>query len=131
MNVPVNPSSVPSPLGGYSHAIESARPDRWLHISGQIGAGHDGIRHGIEAQTKQCWQNITSILNESGMDLSDLVKVTMYVTSTEDVDPVRVVRDRVLGDLKPASTILVVSALPSPDFLVEIEAIAASDLSST
>jgi enamine deaminase RidA (YjgF/YER057c/UK114 family) len=102
-----NPSTVAAPIGSYSHAIEVPPNARWLYISGQIGIGPDGkVGEGIARQ-------------------AELVKVTTYLTRKEDIAESRAARARALGDVRPASTLVVVSALASPDYLIEVEAHAA------
>jgi enamine deaminase RidA (YjgF/YER057c/UK114 family) len=126
MNKIYNPADVPPPVGAYSHAIEVAAGVRTLHISGQVGVLADGKpAQGIEAQTEAVWNNIKGILKAAGMGVSDLVKVTTFLVNKADIQASRAVRLRHLGDHKPASTLLVIDALASPDYLIEIEAIAA------
>ena len=121
-----NPKSIAPPAGKYTHAIESPADARWLHISGQIGAGPDGtVPTGIEAQAENCWKNIRAILAEANMSFDDIVKVSIFLTKSEFIVPLRAVRERFIGDLRPASTLVVVSALAQPEYLCEIEAVAA------
>jgi 2-iminobutanoate/2-iminopropanoate deaminase len=123
------PPTIAPPLSRYSHAVEAPASARWLHISGQVGIKPDGgVAEGLEAQMVQAWRNILAILKAADMDRSDLVKVTAFLTSEgADVGLFRDVRDRILGPAKPASTLIVVAALAKPEYLVEIEAIAAAD----
>lgn len=100
---------------------------RWLHLSGQVGVAPDGtLAEGAEAQHAQVWRNVLALLEAAGMGPRNLVKITAYVTSAEQVATFRQVRDRLLGGAEPASTLLVVAALANPDWLVEIEAVAAA-----
>jgi 2-iminobutanoate/2-iminopropanoate deaminase len=124
-----SPSTIAPPLSRYSHAVEAPASARWLHISGQVGIKPDGnLAEGLEAQMAQAWQNILAILKAADMDRSDLVKITAFLTSeSADVALFRDVRDRMLGPAKPASTLMVVAGLAKPEYLVEIEAIAAAD----
>jgi enamine deaminase RidA (YjgF/YER057c/UK114 family) len=126
MNRILNPSTVAPPAGRYSHAIEVPANARWLHISGQVGTAPDGtVPADIEGQAANCWRNIASILADAGMAVSDLVKVTVFLTREQDIPAYRTARDRALGEARPASTLLVVSKLASPSFLIEVEATAA------
>jgi enamine deaminase RidA (YjgF/YER057c/UK114 family) len=121
-----NPAGVAKPASSYSHGIEVRPNARWLHISGQVGVAPDGtMRQGIEAQTEQCWANIRNILAAANMGVDDLVKLTTLLTSPAYIGPARAVRDRALGAARPASTLIIVAGLANPDYLVEIEAIAA------
>ena len=85
-----------------------------------------GLAEGPEAQMETAFQNILAILGSAGMGPHDLVKVTVFLTRSEDIGLYRQVRDRMLAGATPASTLLVISALANPDWLVEIEAIAAA-----
>jgi enamine deaminase RidA (YjgF/YER057c/UK114 family) len=126
MNRTHNPTSVAPPAGHFSHGVEVPPNARWLAISGQVGTAPDGtLPPQLEAQAENAWRNIAAILDAAGMTLGDLVKVTAYLTRREDIAAYRAVRDRILGELRPASTLVVVSALVRPEWLVEIEAIAA------
>jgi 2-iminobutanoate/2-iminopropanoate deaminase len=121
-----NPSTVSAPVGPYSHGVEMPATARWLYISGQIGIDHDGkVAPHFEAQAEQCWRNIKAILADAGMGVENLVKVTHFLTRAEDVVTYGKVRARHLGEARPASTLLVISALARPGLLVEVEAIAA------
>ena len=126
MNRIYNPADVPPPVGNYSHAIEVASGARTLFISGQVGVLADGKpAAGIEAQAEAVWQNIFGILRAAEMQVTDLVKVNIYLVDRSHIPASRVVRDRHLGGHKPASTLAVIAALASPDSLIEIEAVAA------
>ncbi len=72
------------------------------------------------------FRNLLAILSSAGMGPHDLVKVTVFLTRPEDVGRYREVRDRMLAGATPASTLLVVAALADANWLVEIEAVAAS-----
>ena len=85
------------------------------------------MAEGPEAQMVQAWRNLFAILHGAGMGKQDLVKVTSFLTRPEDVQLFREVRERMLPGVAPASTMLIVAGLAQPDWLVEIEAIAAGD----
>jgi enamine deaminase RidA (YjgF/YER057c/UK114 family) len=126
MNRMRNPAAVAPPGGRYSHAVEVPASARLLYISGQIGAAADGaVPSGIVAQTENCWRNILAILADAGMGIADLVKVTIFLTREEDIAAYREARDRIIGDARPASTLVVCSRLVRPEWLVEVEAVAA------
>jgi len=120
------PQTVAPPFSRYSHGVEAPAGARWLYVSGQVGVGPDGkLVDGAEAQIEQAWRNVLSVLEAAGMGPRDLVKVTTFLIERAHLPIARAVRDRMLGDAEPASTLLFVSGLASPDWLVEIEAIAA------
>ena len=126
MNKIYNPSSVAKPGGAYSHGIEVPPNARWLFISGQLGITPEGkVREGTAAQAEQAWANIINILKDAGMGVQDLVKVTHYLLRAGDIAGYIKVRTRFLGDARPASMLLIVPELVKPEFLLEIEAIAA------
>ena len=126
MLVKHNPKSVPAPVGSYVQMVEVRDRPRWLHISGQVGMTPDGtLLEGFEAQCEQALKNLVACLEAAGMSLDDLVKVTILMTRQEDVPAYRTVRKRVLGSANIASTLMIVAGLVSPDFLIEIEGIAA------
>lgn len=120
----VNPPGLHTPQANYSHV---ARVGDTLYVSGQVAVDADGElvgRGDAEAQAEQCWRNIEAIVRHFGGDLDDVVKVTTYITNWGFRPLVSGPRDRRFNAPYPASTLVVVAALASPDFLVEIEAIA-------
>ena len=123
------PDNVAPPFSRYSHAVEAPAAARWLHISGQIGVKPDGtVADGAEAQLEQAWRNIFAILAAAGMTKRDLIKTTTFLTPhAADVGLSRRVRERMLEGAEPASTLIFVPGLARPDFLIEIEAIAAAE----
>lgn len=121
-----NVETIAAPRALYSHGVEVPPNARWLVPAGQVPVDPDGsIPSGIEAQTERCWLNIVAVLERAGMTIADVVKVTIYLTRREDMAGFRKVRDRFLKDVKPASTLLFVSGLATPDYLVEIDIVAA------
>jgi 2-iminobutanoate/2-iminopropanoate deaminase len=126
MNTIRNPAEVAPPGGRYSHAIEVPGNARLLYISGQVGTAPDGsVPPDLPTQTENCWRNIRAILADAGMGIGDIVKVTIFLTRAEDIGPYREARDRIIGEARPASTLVVVSRLVRPEWLVEVEAVAA------
>jgi enamine deaminase RidA (YjgF/YER057c/UK114 family) len=122
-----NPGTIAPAFSSYSLGVEAPAGARWLHVSGQVGVAPDGsLAEGPEAQMETAFRNILAILGSAGMGPHDLVKITVFLTRSEDVGLYRGVRDRMLAGATPASTLLIISALASPDWLVEIEAIAAA-----
>jgi 2-iminobutanoate/2-iminopropanoate deaminase len=121
-----NPKSSAAPNGVYSHGVIVPANARWLYISGQTGTRPDrSIPASVEEQTEVVWQNLLAVLAEAGMAVTDIVKITSFLTRAEDYAKFAPVRAKYLGDHRPASTLLVVSALARPEFKVEVEAVAA------
>lgn len=122
-----NPVSVTPPFSSYSHAVEAPPEARWLHISGQVGVDADGnLAKEPQAQMEQTWRNLLAVAQAANMGPHDLVKVTAYLTRPDDVALYREVRDTLLDGAQPASTLVIVAGLAHPDWLVEIEAVAAA-----
>ena len=121
-----NPAAVGGPLANYSHGIEVAPGARWLHISGQVAVDVEGrTPETFEEQAELVFQNLRHILASAGMDPWDVVKVNVYLTRVQDIPALRVARDRFQGGARPASTMVVVQSLVRPEWLVEVEAVAA------
>ena len=126
MNKLHNPETVAAPFSTYSHAVESTQNCHVLFISGQVGVNPDGsMAEGIEAQTEAALTNVRELLKSAKMDFEDVTRLNTYLVNREDIAKVRGVREGVLGDARPASTLVLVAGLASEDWLVEIEAIAA------
>lgn len=122
----VSPAIIP-PTSFYSHAVEVPKDSRVLYLSGQIAVAPDGTcADDFETQARQCWKNLEAVLDDAGMTMKDLVRVQAYVTRTQDLPAYREIRNETMGELRPAHTLLVVAALGRPEWLVEIEAIAAT-----
>ncbi len=79
----------------------------------------------IEEQTEVVWQNILAVLADAGMGVADIVKITSFLTRYENFSKFAEVRAGFLGSHRPASTSVIISALAKPEFLVEVEAVAA------
>jgi 2-iminobutanoate/2-iminopropanoate deaminase len=97
-----------------------------LFTNGQVGTKLDGTTP--ETTTEQAevvFSRVEAVLAAANMALSDIVRLTVFLTDQQDVGTVVKVRDRVMGDHKPGAIILVVKALARPELKIEIEAIAA------
>jgi 2-iminobutanoate/2-iminopropanoate deaminase len=127
MNKTLNPKSVHAPVGVYSHTVNVPPSARWVAVAGQVGMNAKGaLAKGIRRQAEQAFRNVLACLRENGMRKQDLVKLTVFLTDARLIADYRAARARVLGDAtRPASTLLIVAGLASPDMLIEIEAWAA------
>jgi 2-iminobutanoate/2-iminopropanoate deaminase len=122
----VHDIGVASLIGKYSDAVEVSGPTHWLLTSGTPGLRLDGtVPDGITAQAELVWAHIVVLLAKAGMTVHDLVKTTHYLTQASDIVAYAAVRGRFLHDARPASMLLVVPALVRPEFLLEVEVIAA------
>jgi len=126
MNQFHNPSSIAVPISAYSHAVEVSPNARWLTLSGQIGNGIAGLLgKGVAEQSELIWHNIQEILVSAGMEITDIVKMTAYLLNPADVVDYAPVKNKYLGEHRPASTLIYVSALATPDATIEVEVVAA------
>ena len=101
---------------------------RLLYISGQVAwdAGGNIVGKGdVRAQARQAFENLRQVLRAAGSDLKDLMKITTYITKIEDFPAVAEARSEVFQGQLPASTLIVVRSLFHPDFLIEVEGVAA------
>ena len=120
----INSSSAPIATGGYSQAVQLESFSKILFISGQIPENLDGsVPAGFEAQAQLVWQNVIAQLSAAGMSVSNLVKVTTFLSSREFAVQNRVARQTALGNHAPALTVIVTGIFDS-NWLLEIEAIA-------
>lgn len=120
----LNAPDAPPPVSAYTHAVEVSGAARTLYISGQIGQRMDGtIPADFVEQSRLAWHNLEAQLKAAGMTLDNLVKVTTILPNLGDLAAAREGRGEVLGDRKPAST-LIVGGLANPAWKIEIEAIA-------
>ncbi|PXX37321.1 RidA family protein [Undibacterium pigrum] len=125
MHIPHN-IGIASQIGKYTDAMEVSGYTRWLFTSGTPGLDQDGNLPGdICAQADLAWRNILRMLESSSMTIADIVKVTHYLTRESDIAEYVKIRSNYLGDARPASMLMIIPALVKPDFLVEIEVIAA------
>jgi enamine deaminase RidA (YjgF/YER057c/UK114 family) len=117
---------VASQIGSYSDAVEAGPNLRWLLTSGTPGLPTTGgLPADITGQAELAWAHIVRMLEQAGMTVADVVKVTQYLTRAEDISAYAEVRARFLGEARPASMLLVIPQLVWPEFLVEVEVIAA------
>lgn len=119
---------VPGPFSTYAQGVEVETPARILFGAGQGGVDADGrIGEGITEQTELVWKNIQLVLADAGMAIENLVQINQLLTSRDHRDPAGEVRARILGDHRPASTLLVISGLAHPDWFIEIDFIAVEE----
>lgn len=124
----VNPAGILTPRG-YTHVV-SVAGGRTVYISGQISANAKGEVVGkgdMKAQATQVFENLRIALTAAGASPKDVVKINMFVVDlrNEHLPAIRGVRDAFFANLEPpASTLVGVTALAGPDWLLEIEAIA-------
>lgn len=127
MHKPLSPQGIHPPFSNYSNGIEIVSRSRLVFCSGQVGISPDAaIPEDFAGQAKLCFGNIDAILAEAGMDRSHVIKLNAYVTAREHLKSYMEVRNSLFAEPYPASTLMIVTGFARPDFLVEVEAIAAA-----
>ena len=127
-----SPATLPPPAG-YSH-VAKVNNGTLVYIAGQVSSDASGKLVGegnFEAQVEQVYTNVKLALEAAGATMADIVKLNTYLVaevSQYDLPKMRTIRDRYLNKEKPpASTLVVVTRLARPGWLIEIEAVAAID----
>ena len=112
---------------GYSHV---AKAGKTLYIAGQVARDVKGNLVGkgdFEAQARQVYTNLKNILQEAGGDLKNIVKMTTILTHYDYIESRKKILNEFFGDIMPPNTLLIIESLASPDYMVEVEAIAVLD----
>ncbi len=112
---------------GYSHV---AKVGKTLYIAGQVARDLQGRLVGkgdFDAQARQVYTNLKNILQEAGGGLKNIVKTTTILTHFAHVESYKKIRDEFLGEIMPPNTLMIIESLASPDFMIEVEAIAVLD----
>ncbi len=120
----INPPGLSTPAT-YSHIVKVGDI---LYIAGQVGADAQGkvVGPGMAQQLEQVLKNLQIALKSQGADFSHVVKINIYTTDVDAfrADDAAAVRAKYFGANRPASTLVGVTRLASPDYKVEIEATA-------
>jgi enamine deaminase RidA (YjgF/YER057c/UK114 family) len=115
------------PSGVFSHATAIAARGKLVFISGMTARRADGSIAGIgdiEAQTRQVCENLKAAVEAAGGRMDDICRVDVYIRNMEHFDTIHKVRREYFKPPLPASTMVEVVKMTSPDYLIEINAIA-------
>jgi enamine deaminase RidA (YjgF/YER057c/UK114 family) len=109
------------PTVGFSRAVKVGTN---VYVSGTVGRGKDGkvVFGGVYDQAKQAIANIAAALEQAGASLTDVVRTRIYLVDIDEQDELARAHREAFGDIRPASTMVEVAALATPEMLVEIEA---------
>ena len=122
----IEPRGIPKPMGPYSQAVVTTG-GKLVFISGQVpedALGNFVGKGDIEAQTRQVLTNLKIMVEEAGGTVADIVKITVFMVeiTPSSYETVARLRREFFGDGYPASTMVEVNSLVSPEWLIEIEA---------
>jgi enamine deaminase RidA (YjgF/YER057c/UK114 family) len=122
----INPTSMRPPAEYYAHVTKAGN---MVFVAGQAAVGKDNKMIGVDnitAQAEEVFWQLGECLRAAGTDLSQIVKMTTYLTRPEDNRPVAAVRTKLFKEagLVPASTMVIVARLARPEMLIEVDCIA-------
>jgi reactive intermediate/imine deaminase len=103
-----------SSFASYSDAVTVSGPGRWIYVAGQVGLAEDGggvVEGGVGKEAEAIFGRIGSVLERAGAELSDVVKLNVYLTGLDHYSEFSVVRGDVFGDTPPASAAVQVAGL--------------------
>ena len=127
MKTQITSPELRQPNGHFSHATTIEARGRLVFVSGMTARAADGSITGlgdVEAQTRQVCDNLRAAMEAAGGTLRDICRVDVYVRNMEHFDTIHKVRREYFEPPLPASTMVEVNKFTSPDYLIEINAIA-------
>ena len=123
----IQSDKIRQPSGHFSQAISIEAKGKLVFLSGMTARRADGTIAGvgdIEAQTRQVCENLKAAVEAAGGTMDDICRVDVYVRNMEHFDKIHKVRREYFKAPAPASTMVEVTKMTSPDYLIEINAIA-------
>src|SRR6201988_2924145 len=127
MKKQITSDKIRQPTGHFSQATVIEARGKLVFISGMTSRRADGSIAGIgdiEAQNKQVWENPKSAVEAAGGNMDDIVRVDVYVRNMEHFDKIHKVRREYFNAPAPASTMVEITKMTSPEYLIEMNAIA-------
>jgi 2-iminobutanoate/2-iminopropanoate deaminase len=124
----INPDNMAKPFANYAHVVTAEGAQKLVFCAGQVAADADGRvlpPDDFDAQAKMVMDNLTKALAAGGARIADVTKLTIYICNPHDVAKARRILETYFGGHPPGSTLCIVRGLANPNFLLEIEAIAA------
>jgi enamine deaminase RidA (YjgF/YER057c/UK114 family) len=124
----INPKTISRPFTNYAHVVTVEGAKKLVFCAGQVAADVEGKvlpPDDFGAQAKMVMKNLKSALAAGGAKLSDVTKITIYICNPHDVPKARGILKDYFGKNPPGSTLCIMRGLANPNFLLEIEAIAA------
>jgi 2-iminobutanoate/2-iminopropanoate deaminase len=124
----INPDGMSKPLANYSHVVTAEGAQKLVFCAGQVAADAQGTLlppDDFDAQAKMVMENLIKALAAGGAKISDVTKITIYICNPHDVPKARNILKTYFADHAPGSTLCILRGLANPNFLLEIEAIAA------
>ncbi|MDB5528161.1 MAG: enamine deaminase RidA [Devosia sp.] len=129
MATPLSPIDIHPPFAPYSHGISVPPGQQLVFVSGQLGIDASGVVPvDCAGQAHICFDNIAAVLREAGLGLQHVVRINAYVSGREHLPAYMGVRNTLFAAPFPASTLMIVSGFARPEFVVEIEAVAAGPM---
>lgn len=123
-----NPPGIAKPFSNYAHVVAVEGASKLVFCAGQVAADANGNvlpPDDFDAQASMVMANLGKALAAGGAGFSDVTKVTIYIVNPHDVAKARGILTTYFGANPPASTLCILRGLANPNFLVEVEAIAA------
>jgi enamine deaminase RidA (YjgF/YER057c/UK114 family) len=123
-----SPDGIAKPFSNYSHVVTAEGAQKLVFCAGQVAADAQGNvlpPDDFDAQAKMVMENLTKALAAGGAKISDVTKITIYIVNPQDVPKARAVLAKYFDGHPPGSTLCILRGLANPNFLLEIEAIAA------